>query len=102
MPRNPQSKKQGKKQQLFVFTLNNPEDCADDMLAALVLDLRLLTYIGFEHEIGKNGTPHIQGFFRTRLQVSLQRGSQLYITWDPLPPCLPFLIFFLIFFRNVI
>lgn len=72
MPRKPQDHKQ----QLFVFTINNPlkwqeqyNGVVDDALASLVLLQRKLTYIGFEHEVGESGTPHIQGFFRTAIRV---------------------------------
>lgn len=69
MPRNPQKRQRGKHQRLFVFTINNPTETTDDELFSLVVCERKLTYIGFEHEVGENGTPHIQGFFRCKSEV---------------------------------
>lgn len=65
MPRAPQ----GNNQHLFVFTLNNPKEKDEDKLASLVLCEAKCTYIAWEHEVGENGTPHLQGFFRTKIKV---------------------------------
>lgn len=87
MPRDPKKnkKKQGKKQHLFVFTINNPLEENDDELFSLVLAERKLTYIGFEHEVGENGTPHIQGFFRTRIRV-----FKIFVAGPAVPAGIPF------------
>jgi len=57
----------------FVFTKNNPDKSPDEFLEH-VLTWKKVRYVVFQLEIGKNSTPHYQGYIEF---MTLQRASTL-------------------------
>ena len=57
----------------FCFTLNN---YSDDDLAAIIVNEEEYDYICIGFEVGKKGTPHLQGYIRFDLKVTFKQGVQ--------------------------
>lgn len=55
----------------FCFTLNN---YSDDDLAAIIVNEEQYDYICIGFEVGKKGTPHLQGYIRFDLKVTFKQG----------------------------
>lgn len=68
----------------WVFTLNNPASTFDDDWMDLNVENDQVQFTAWQHEIGENGTPHIQGLvvFEERMTLPKVRTYLDTAHWE--------------------
>lgn len=69
----------GRKSKYWCFTLNNPSEGEVHVLNAIGVGDMLVSYLVFGHEVGENGTPHLQGYVEFKSRWDLVRCQQHFL-----------------------
>jgi len=69
--RSPRAKQSSIRFRSFVFTWNNPQQDAEELLAAELMPM--CKYLVYGKEVGESGTPHLQGYAQLSKQTAVSK-----------------------------